>query len=251
MNLVDQGVEGLDAVLGGAAVKDLGPPRVPGGQVAEGAHAFVLVLDHLAAATPGGQRLLDPLACLDRGLLVGADHVIAGVQTLAPPAAGVQVEDRAGALGEARVAREDPRAVLPGLDRVPAQPAPDRHAADLLDDPTPDRLARELARRPARQRHALLGRQRAGHRDHLSPHLRGERSGAGPAADGPQDRPGVTRRTASATEIRPHGGSSAAPRSGRCPVQRRPATPSARASPANTATYTNAPATPAPPAHRR
>jgi peptidoglycan hydrolase-like protein with peptidoglycan-binding domain len=52
--------------------------------------------------------------------------------------------------------------------------------------------------------------------------------GAGPAADGPQDRPGVTRRTASATETRPHGGSSAAPRSGRCPVQRRPATPSAR-----------------------
>jgi hypothetical protein len=40
------------------------------------------------------------------------------VQPLALPAAAVEVQDRTRFLGEARVAREDPRAVLPRPDRV-------------------------------------------------------------------------------------------------------------------------------------
>src|SRR5512132_2614621 len=118
--------------------------RVPGGQVAEGAHALVLVLDPLTFAATSGAGGGNPPARLNGRLLVGADHVVAGVQALALPAAGVEVKDRAGPLGEARVAREDPGAVLPGLDRVPRQPAPDRDVADPLDDPACDRLARQL-----------------------------------------------------------------------------------------------------------
>jgi hypothetical protein len=76
------------------------------------------VLDLQALAERGGERLGDPLARLDGGLLIGADDVVAGVQQLALPASLVEVEDRAGPVGEARVAREDPGAVLPRLDRV-------------------------------------------------------------------------------------------------------------------------------------
>ena len=163
------------------------------------------------------------LARLDRRLLVGADDVVAGVQPLALPAAGVQIQDRAGLLGEPWVAREDPRAVLPRLDRVLRQPPPDGHAADLLDDPAPDRLARELLRGPARERHATFGRQRARHRDHLSADVRGERPAGVRAVAGPPVRRVAARRTACATARRPRAGTAAARRSGRCAARPPPA----------------------------
>jgi hypothetical protein len=97
----------------------------------------------------GGQRLGLAAPGLDGWFLVGADDVVAGVQALALPEARVQVEDRAGALGEARVAREDPGAMPPGLDRVLAEPTPDGHARDLLADAAVDGFARELCRGPA------------------------------------------------------------------------------------------------------
>ncbi len=46
------------------------------------------------------------------------------MQQLAFPAAFVEVEHTAGLLGEPRVAREDPRPVVPWADRVLRQPAP-------------------------------------------------------------------------------------------------------------------------------
>jgi hypothetical protein len=52
------------------------------------------------------------------GFLVGADDEVPAVQELAVPAAGVEVEHRPGAFGEARIGGEDPRAVLPRLDRI-------------------------------------------------------------------------------------------------------------------------------------
>ena len=63
--LIDELIEGLDAVLGRAAVEDLRAPGVPGGQVAQRALALVLGFDLLGAAGPGGKRGVDPLAGLD------------------------------------------------------------------------------------------------------------------------------------------------------------------------------------------
>ena len=75
--LVDETVEGVDPVFGGAAVEKLGVCGVPGGEVAEGALAFVLVLDALPAGGRGRQGRVFPCSGLDRGLLVGADDVVA------------------------------------------------------------------------------------------------------------------------------------------------------------------------------
>src|SRR5450755_3960234 len=86
-------------------------PLLPEGQI---------VLDALTALDGGrgGQRRGLAAPRLDRGLLVTADDVVAGMQKLALPTAGGQVKDAAGLLGEAGVAGEDPGAVLPRLDRI-------------------------------------------------------------------------------------------------------------------------------------
>ena len=81
---------------------------------------MVLVLDALPTLDTGlgRQRLVLTLPGLDRGFLVAADDVVARMQQLTFPPAGIEVEDPASLLGEAGVAREDPGAVLPRLDRV-------------------------------------------------------------------------------------------------------------------------------------
>jgi hypothetical protein len=144
--LLDQRIERLDPVLGRAAIKDPGAPRVPRGQVAKRALAVVLVLDQLAVATGlGALAFMDPGSRLDRGFLVRAHHEIAGFQQLSLPAALVQVEDPTGLLAELRVTPKDPGAIVPGTDRVRRQPPPYGHARDPLDDPAGDRLARQLS----------------------------------------------------------------------------------------------------------
>jgi hypothetical protein len=102
--------------------------HVPGGQVRQCAAALVLVLD--AHHLPRRRRAagVDAGARLDLGLLVGTDHVVAGMQQLTLPAALVQTKDRAGALGEPAVGRKDPGLMLPRADRVLGQPACDRPA---------------------------------------------------------------------------------------------------------------------------
>src|SRR5215207_6143255 len=95
-----------------------------------------------------GSAVLAP-ARLDRGLLVGADHEVAGFERPSLPAPLVEVEDPAGLLPEVGIARKDPGAVVPRADRVLRKPAPHRGARDLGDDPALDRLAGEFSARPA------------------------------------------------------------------------------------------------------
>jgi hypothetical protein len=78
------------------------------------------VLDVLSSfdGARGGQRGVLASSSLDGRLLIAADDVVAGMQQLPFPAPGIQVEDPAGLLSELWVPREDPRAVLPRLDRI-------------------------------------------------------------------------------------------------------------------------------------
>jgi len=98
------------------------------------------------------------LSGLDRGFRVGADDHVAGLKQLAFPAPRVQVEHRAGLLKEVRVAREDPRAVLPRADRVVGQPTSDRRRRRVADGVLNDE-AMDLRATEARQRQTVrLGR---------------------------------------------------------------------------------------------
>jgi hypothetical protein len=70
-------------------------------------------------------------AGLDGGLLVGTDDILAWFQLLALEDPVVQVQDHPGLGGEVGIAGEDPGAVLPRLDRVLVQPAPQRRGRDV------------------------------------------------------------------------------------------------------------------------
>jgi len=96
-------------------------------------------------------------ARLDRGLLVGADDEVARVEELALEAPLVEIEYRTCLLEEGRIGGEDPRTVLPRLERVLAQPAGDRRGGRLAD-PALDDEPVQLSAREARERDALLAR---------------------------------------------------------------------------------------------
>ena len=84
MNCSTSASNGTIPSIGSAAIEQLRALGVPRGQVAKRSLAVVLVLDALSAldAGRGGQRRVFALAGLDRGFLVAADDVVAGVQQL-------------------------------------------------------------------------------------------------------------------------------------------------------------------------
>jgi hypothetical protein len=83
-------------------------------------------LDQRRAPGARRHRVVAAPERLQLGLLVGADHVLVGAQSLALEDPGVEIERAAGLGREVAIAREDPRARLPRLERVVVQPAPDR-----------------------------------------------------------------------------------------------------------------------------
>jgi hypothetical protein len=66
---------------------------------------------------------VDAHAGLDAGFLVSAEHVLVVAERLSFPLPLVEVQDAGCLEGEVRVAGEDPRPVLPGLQGVVSEPA--------------------------------------------------------------------------------------------------------------------------------
>src|SRR5207244_7777031 len=165
-------------------------------QVGERAAPLVLVLDERGPSGPGRDRSVDARPRLDRGLLVGAEHVLVRAERLALKDPLVEIEHDAGLLGEARVAREDPAAVTPGSDRVFIEPAPDRRARDRLDDAALNHEPAQILARETRERQTKLARERAGKRLDLSDDPRGEKPACVPAPAPPPSRRGALRRSA-------------------------------------------------------
>jgi hypothetical protein len=83
---------------------------------------------------------VDAHAGLDAWLLIGAEHALVIAERLPFPFPLVEVKD-AGGLREVRVAREDPRAVLPGPQRVVSEPAAHGGRRDRRGDAAGDGLA--------------------------------------------------------------------------------------------------------------
>jgi hypothetical protein len=133
--------------------------HVPRREVGPRARPGVLVFDPHRAARGEGPRGVPAASGLDAGLLVGGHDVLAGIERDAVPASFVKVQDRTGFARELRVPREDPRPVPPGPQRVLAEPAPQRRAADLRYHPVGHDLPTQLCERPARQGHAAAGWQ--------------------------------------------------------------------------------------------
>jgi len=72
-------------------------------------------------------------SCLDAGLLVNAEYVIARPQRCTFPPTLVEIDDAAGFAGKLRIAREYPAAMAPRTQCVLAKPAPERRATDFCN----------------------------------------------------------------------------------------------------------------------
>jgi len=179
---------------------------------------------------PPGAGRADAAAGLDRGLGVGADHQVAGLEQLALPATLVEVQPPPGLLQGVGVAGEDPPAVLPRLDRVLRQPAPDRRGGRLADAAL-DHEPVQLSPREARDRDALIVGQLARDRLDLRELFRGENGADDPTALDPQAPQDAARETDLATGRPPSCSSPAAWRSRRCCGPRPRATPASLATP--------------------
>jgi hypothetical protein len=122
-------------------------------------------------------------ARLNTGLLVGADDVLALTEPLALEDPVVQVQDHPGLGGEVGIAGKDPGAVLPRLDRVLLQPAPQRRGRDVVHQAGGEQLGAQLGKTPPAKRHPAGGGQLTGDRltrgDHRS---REDARAAGPLA---------------------------------------------------------------------
>src|SRR5579875_2727090 len=198
-HLGDEAAEGVDARFLLAAPEDLGPVHVPGGEVLERAAPLVLELDSHVPARGGREGRVTTGSGLDGGLLVGRDDVVVVPKGLALPLPCVQVEDAARLGLKVGVAREDPRTPPPRLDRVFAEPAPDRLARDLGYDPPAHDFARYVGHVQAREGDLQPARQLAGQRLHGDNDLRGKRPGAGPPSGAPPGRQDLVRTSVFAT----------------------------------------------------
>ena len=94
---------------------------IPGGQVGHGAAPLVVVLDAHRAGLARRQGGVAAAAGLDRGLLIGADHIVVRAQRLTVSDPGIQVEHLGRLGGELRITDRDPGPVLPGLESVAGQ----------------------------------------------------------------------------------------------------------------------------------
>jgi hypothetical protein len=180
-HLLDQPPERLDAGLGLDAIEQTRVMDVPGCQVGQRAAAAVLELDQRRTARRGRHRRVAAPERLQLGLLVRADDKVARMQQLALKAARIEVEHAAGLELEVRVARKDPRALLPRLQRSIVQPAPDRRRR-RLGDALLDHQPMQLSAREAAQRPVVLGRQFARDCHDLGDLLRGENGAGDPRA---------------------------------------------------------------------
>lgn len=193
-DLAHESVKWHDAALALAASDHPAAAHVPRVQVAEGAHSLVLVLDELPTTRGRRGALVDALACLDRGLRVGAYHHVAGLKQLAFPAALVEIEYPSGLLQEVGVPWEDPRAMLPGFDRILGQPPSDRRRGRVADGTLNDEAV-DLRSTETRERNAELTRQLARDRLDLRDLFRGENDAGAPRVVCPSTPPGAPQQS--------------------------------------------------------
>ena len=172
---------------------------VPGGEVGQRARPEVLVFDAHRTSRAWRQRRMLAAARLETRFLVGRDDEFIGPQRGPVPGSGIEIQDAAGLLGELRVARKDPAAMTPGLQRIGAQPAPQGDAADLGHDAAREDLALQFGNREARQRHIGVTGQLAREPLNVDDDA-GGKSGLRARLEAlPRGRPGVLRRSGGAT----------------------------------------------------
>ena len=138
---------GANTIFAFAAPEDFGAMDVPRCQVGPRAFTKILVLDSHRASRSRRQGRLFAAAGLHTGLFIRREHEVIDTQRAALPHPLIQVQDLAGLGGKLRIARENPPAMLPGTQRIAAQPAPQSGTADLRDQSLSDNMPAEFCER--------------------------------------------------------------------------------------------------------
>ena len=163
-HLINEPIHRSNAVLYFAAAEDLGAMHVPRCQVGPSAFAKVLVLDSHGASGSRWQSRLFAAAGLNASLFIRRDHKVVDAQRDVLPNALVQVKDATGLCRKVGITREKPASMLPGAQRIAAEPAPQGRAADLRDQPLSNNMLAEVGDREPGQRQSEVVWQLAGER---------------------------------------------------------------------------------------
>src|SRR5262245_3264999 len=129
-HLLDQPAKGCNTGRPFTPAHDVPPADIPGGQILQGPPALVFVLDIGRAARGWRQGGMATAAGLNAGLLVGTEDVVLGPQGLALPPARIEVQNRAGLVGEVGITWQNPVLVPPRFDGIRIENPPHGAATD-------------------------------------------------------------------------------------------------------------------------
>src|SRR6516162_686189 len=167
-DLADQSIHRPDTIFAFAAPEDFGAMDVPRCQVGPRTLPKILVLDSHRASGSRRQGRLFAAPGLHTGLFIRREHEVIDAQRAALPHPLVQVQDPAGLGRKLRIARENPAAMLPGTQRIAAQPAPQSGTADLGNQSLSDNVPADFRERQAGQGQSETVRQFTGQRLNLN-----------------------------------------------------------------------------------
>ena len=140
-HLLDEPIDRANGRLGFAPAKEFRLMDIPCREVRQRAGPEVLVFDAHRTSRAWRQRRMLAAARLETRFLVGGHHELVGPQGGPVPRLGIEIQTRPAVSANCAIAREDPAAMPPGLQRIGAQPAPQGDAADLGHDAAGENLA--------------------------------------------------------------------------------------------------------------
>ena len=152
-HLLDEPIDRANGRLGFAAAKEFRVMDIPCGEVRQRTGPEVLVFDAHRTRRAWRQRRMLAATRLETRFLIGRDDEFVESQRGSVPRSGIQIQYAPGFLGKLRIARKDPAAMPPGLQRIGAQPSPQGDAADLGHNASGEDLAVQFGNREACQGH--------------------------------------------------------------------------------------------------
>jgi len=148
-DFADEAIHRSNSVFEFTAAKYLCPMDIPSCQISPGTSAKVFVFDASGMVGSGRQGWLLPAAGLNASLFVGGEDVVVSAQRSAFPDAFVQIKDWTGCVGKIGIAREDPASMLPRVEGIAAEPAPQSGTADLRNQALRNYVLSDLLDRKA------------------------------------------------------------------------------------------------------
>jgi len=194
-DLLNQFIERRDPGCILASSKYLRPMDIPCGDICQRPQSFIFKLNSHCVAGLCGYGCVNATAGLDTRFLICADDIFVISKLLTIPYTMIQVQDNARLPLEIGITRENPAPVLPWLDCILAEPAPNCCPTNRGRNTSLRDQFRKFLGGESRQRLVEFRWQLTSQSLDLNHHLRGKKQGVSPAVSHPPIRQGVVRKT--------------------------------------------------------